>query len=79
MQEWLLPNAKIDFKALKPMPDKSEVVRNGSPRYKDCPHCDGLGQMDGKDCPVCEGEGKIRVAQWFEEEDQQDFTFETVN
>lgn len=50
------------------MPDPAEVA--ATRRYmsagKDCPTCDGTGQVkDGKkqnDCPACEGSGKIRAA-----------------
>ena len=28
---------------------------------KDCPKCDGTGEVDGKKCPECDGTGKVPV------------------
>ena len=51
------------FRSAAPMPDKAESTRG---KMKDCPHCDGMGQMGKKDCPYCEGTGRIRAASsWF--------------
>jgi len=37
-------------------------MSDGAQKMKDCPHCDGMGQMGKKDCPYCDGEGKVRAA-----------------
>jgi hypothetical protein len=42
------------FRAGRSMPDRAEVE-------KDCPHCDGLGQMGSEDCTYCDGTGKVPV------------------
>lgn len=30
-------------------------------KTKDCPTCDGIGQVEQKDCPTCEGSGEMKV------------------
>jgi hypothetical protein len=38
-------------------------MKAAATKMKDCPTCDGSGNVDGNPCPTCDGEGEIKAAE----------------